>query len=83
MAATKSDLRDWFIKGRFSAQAPYGYMVIVCDMFDWTDYPVYVVSREAAQAVVASRGSMEKVMEVYDLDMDMETQLAEYRAWHL
>ena len=43
------------------------YLVVVCDTFDWTDYPVRCASREDADALVDDPGSMQRVMEVVDL----------------
>jgi hypothetical protein len=83
LAATKDDLRHWFQKGRFSSERPYRYMVIRCDTFDWTDYPSYYETAADAKAITSNPGDMQRVMEVYDLHADMETQLAEHRAWHL
>lgn len=81
MAATKEDLRSWF---RMGLSDPVNtHMVILCDTFDWTDYPIYVESAERAREYLFSPGLMTRVMEVYDLRMDMEKQMAEHRAWHL
>lgn len=81
MAATKDDIRSWFRKGVFSSEAPYRYMVIRCDTLTWDDYPSYCVTAAGAKAIISSPGYMQKVVEVYDLTMDMETQLSEQRAW--
>lgn len=80
MAATKDDLRRWFQHGVASG---HRYMVVLCDTYDWEDYDKYADTRERALEIVASPGDMQKVMEVYDLNMDMEAQMAEHRAWHL
>ena len=82
MAATKADLRAWFQHGLRMEPKPTR-MVIVCDTFDWEDYPVYVVNHELVRLTLSEPGDMKKVMEVYDLTMDMESQMAEHRAWHL
>ena len=81
MAATKDDLRRWFQYGQESSS----HMIILCDMLDWSDHPVYVESRERAAEYLAGNGLPNgyKVMEVYDLAMDMEAQMAEHRAWHI
>lgn len=81
MAATKGDLRGWFQSAKQSPNLRY--MVIRCDTFDWTDYPSYYETAEDAKKIVANPGDMQKVMEVYDLRMDMEAQMAEHWAWHL
>lgn len=80
MAATKDDLRHWFKAAKASG---FAYMVIMCDTFDWSDYPACYMSQAEAQSRVNNPGPGYKVMEVYDLSMNMEAQLSEYRAWHL
>lgn len=82
MAATKDDLRGWFLAGQ--QDETNTHMVILCDTFEWTDYPVYVKSKEVALAYMgpALVPEMHKVMEVYDLHRDMDEQLAAVRAWY-
>ena len=42
MAATKQDITRWL------NEAPMGttHMAVVCDTYDWDDYPVYVAQGE-------------------------------------
>lgn len=80
MAASMEDLRNWF---RHGAASGHRYMIVLCDTYDWEDYSKYADSRQGAQEIVDNPGDMTRVMEVYDLEASMETQLAEYRAWHL
>ena len=59
-------------------------MLVVCDLFDYEDYPVVVMPHEEL-ASVAKRyhgPNMQKVMECYDLSLPIEDQLKELRAWH-
>jgi hypothetical protein len=78
-AATKEQISKWF---DFAKQSGFAYMIIVCDMFEYTDYPVYVYAgnnlRERANRVIAT--DMQVIMECYDLSMDKEAQFAERRA---
>lgn len=80
MAATKDDIRGWLKRGHATAGATH--MLVLCDTFDHSDYPVYVESKEAAEARYKSPGEMQRVMEVYNLAFDDEEQLAEHRAFH-
>lgn len=77
MATSKQDLRRWFIDG---VEQHATHMVVVCDTFDYEDYPVYVSAEGDVRKIVVehslSAGNMQKVMEVYRLDMDMEAQLS-------
>lgn len=80
MAATRDDLRAWFLRGQ--QEETLTHMVILCDTFDMSDYPVYVESKEEAMAYMGPLDNMRKVMEVYNLHRDMEEQLAAVRAWY-
>ena len=59
-------------------------MIVVCDTWDHEDYPVYVQEGEdpRARAGEYTEKNMQRVMEVYALHLDMESQLAEHRACH-
>ena len=76
MATTVENLRGWFKEG---IQRGATHIVVVCDTYDWQDYPYYVMPDENVREV-ASR--MEKVMEVYSLSRDREEQLSEFRAFN-
>ena len=80
MAATKSLIQEWFENAPKEAT----HMIIVCDTFDYDDYPVYVKECEDVRTKESEyRGkSMTQVMEVYNLKMDMETQLNEHRSFN-
>ncbi len=81
MAATKDELRRWFEVTK--ARPGTTHMVVLCDTYDWSDYPYACYSRDHAQRIVDHPGDMQQVMEVYDLNADMEEQMAEHRAWRL
>ena len=69
---TKNDIREWFDSGR---KNDYEFMLVVCDTFDYEDYPCYAKGTQHGV-------NMQKIVEVYDLSMDRETQLAEERSSH-
>lgn len=81
MAASKEDIRGWLRAGKAEGAT---HVVVVCDGFDYDDYPVYVFPgedvRERAEAY--KKKEMQRVMEVYALHLDIEDQLSEYRAFH-
>lgn len=56
-------------------------MIVMCDTFDWTDYPVNVMPGENPREKGKS-ANMQKPMECYRLDMDWQEQLGEHRANH-
>lgn len=83
MATTKEDLSEWFDQG---VQRGATHMIVVCDTFDYEDYPVYVTSQEDArkkkEAYDKGEHPMQKVMEVYCLTRDKASQLAERRSFN-
>jgi len=67
MAATLQDLKEWFDEG---VKAKATHMIVVCDTFDYEDYPVYVKPGQDARAATAAENDgehMKRVMEVYNL----------------
>lgn len=72
MAATRQDLRRWFEQG---VNSNHQFMIVVCDTFDWEDYPVYCNPVDFAEHYKQSTSNMQKVMEVYDLSLDPDQQL--------
>ena len=77
---TKAEIDDWFVRGEKQRAA---YMLVVCDTFDYEDYPVYAATAEECLAKYKTPGEMQRVMEVYDLTADKAAQLREARAMHL
>lgn len=58
-------------------------MIIVCDTFDYEDYPVYVpLGADVHKVIEANTNSMSKVMEVYAMHLPLEEQLKEARAFN-
>ena len=78
--ASQKRIREWlerFDKKQFS------HMIVVCDTWDHDDYPVGVKKTEDITQKVKYYGTnMQRVMEVYDLSMDIEKQLLQTRAWN-
>ena len=70
MKTTKDDIRRWFKEG---VERNATHMIVICDTFDWSDFPCYVMSDENPREIVEKRDgkNMEKVIEVYNLSMDM------------
>lgn len=65
MATTVEDIRRWL------ENAPEGthHMLVVCDTFDYDDYPVYVKGDEDVHKAAAKNDgqNMQRLMEVYSL----------------
>lgn len=79
MAAEKWQIESWL--GREKA-AESDYMLVICDTFDYEDYPVFVSKGDLHEALEQYSKNMQRVIEVYDLSLDIATQLKETRAWH-
>lgn len=81
MQTTKAILTGWFKAG---ARNNCTHMIVVCDTFAYDDYPVYVEPDADFWELYDSHDgpNMTRIMEVYDLNMDMDLQMAESRAWH-
>ena len=71
-------ISTWFDQGVNDAQA---YMVIWCDTFDYTDFPEFFPTRQAAIAALDAASDTLRAMECYDLNAPKRPQLAQYRCW--
>lgn len=80
MAATRSAIKRWYEEGVAQGAS---YMIVFCDTYDHSDYPSYYTSRDDAQKSKDNPGSMQRVMEVYDLNGNKEDQLNTHRAMAL
>lgn len=77
---TKDTIRRWFNNG---VSKGCTHMIVVCDTYDYSDFPAYVDPDEDVREVEKEqRTNMGRVMEVYDLRMSREDQMAEQRAFH-
>ncbi len=78
---TQDDIRRWMNSGKAQNAR---FMLVVCDTFDWEDYPVYVMPTEdiTKKAKEYDRVNMQTVMECYDLSMDWQKQLDQKQSWN-
>lgn len=75
--ATVTQLTDWFKRG-VDEQADF--MIIVCDTFEYSDYPVYATAENFSDKYWGHNAvNMQKIMEVYDLRAGLELQLSKHR----
>jgi hypothetical protein len=76
---TKDDLSIWFDEGL--AQG-YTHLIVVYNTFSDEDYPLYVEAYEDVQLVVKANDgvNLQEVIEVYNLSVDKDCQLAQERA---
>lgn len=80
MATTQSTITEWFESG---IENEHKWMLVVCDTFDYVDYPVYADSvAEFDSKYERNNGvDMQRVMEVYDLSLDLASQIKAKRNW--
>ena len=74
MPTGKKEIGEWFDRGKKQKAT---HMIIVCDTFDYEDYPVYVMKGEDVRDVISKYRMMKmsRVMEVYNLTMDKKGQI--------
>ena len=79
MRTTVEDIKGWIRRGQ-NKQAKF--MIVVCDTFDYGDYPVFVDEDEDVFKIIKyyNGKNMQKIMEVYNLFGDINSQLKERRA---
>ena len=67
MAASKEDIVGWVKEGAKKKGATH--VLIVCDTFDYEDYPVYVMAGQDVRKVASENNgpNMTRLMEVYSL----------------
>lgn len=75
------DIRKWFENGNIDNNT---HMIVVCDTFDWDDYPVYVSCNENVRKRYNQiHGvNMQIVMEVYSYSISIEEQLNQIRCFN-
>lgn len=69
MTTTLDELRAWVARGKADNAR---YMLVVCDTYDWENYPVYVMQNTdvVAEYKRYHGPQMQKVVEVYGYDKD-------------
>ena len=92
MAARLREIKEW-IKEAQKLSATH--LMIICDTYDWVDHPVYVFDgvktassqhahTDVEEAVKHYDGkNMQTIVEVYNMDMDIDAQLKEHRAYNV
>lgn len=80
MAATKQDISNWFDEG---VKKGATHMLVVCDTYDWDDYPVYVMPGEDARTKAGEYNgtNMQSLMECYNLSKPKDIQLDHRRTF--
>lgn len=82
MAASFEDISRWV---RRAKEEGCTHLIVVCDTYDHDDYPVYVSKDEDIHERIEhfQKASMQRIMEVYKMSMDLDAQLKERRAYNV
>jgi hypothetical protein len=91
---TKNKIKEWlYIKitpeYHEYPNRPITHMVVVYDLFDFEDYPIYISDEEKVDDILkeiehSNDGAIgSKVMEVYSYKMDIGQQLVQNRVWNV
>lgn len=68
-------------------KSKYSHILILSDHFDYSYYPQYIKRNEDANKIINSINSdtntMISIQEMYNLNLDIDTQLNEIRAYHI
>lgn len=73
---TKQDIQEW---AEIGVTQHADFMLVICDTFDYEDYPVYCKKNELDNCKAKHSANMQKIMEVYDLSRSRNEQLKERR----
>lgn len=81
---SRSEIRDWLGSAEEMSKS-FSHMIVVCDSFDYEDYPVHVNRDENVQDVIDNYSSkpMQQIMEVYSYDLNIFDQLGSDRVWNI
>lgn len=76
-----NEIRSWLEEAKAEGAT---HVIIVCDTFDHSDYPVNVSADEDVRECAKKYDgkNMQRIMEVYSLSRSIDIQLAEGRAFH-
>ncbi len=80
MTATRNDIESWFKYGKAEGLE---YLIVMCDSYDYDNYPKYCSRNQLQGTIDAYPKDMQYIEEIYDLNMDMTAQVAQYRCFSL
>jgi len=82
MTASRTDIERWLTDAK-TVEADY--LIVAVDTFDYDNYPIYCRGDEECRRKYneVCSASMQRVDEVYNLSLDLETQLNTQRVMNL
>lgn len=81
MTTTMNDIKEWI--NRYDS-SEYSHVLIVSDTFEHEEYPVPVKIGENVKTIISeySGKEMQRVMEVYNLNMNITKQVTSSKVWN-
>lgn len=77
---SRDEIREWLKSGIAQGAT---HVLVACDTFDYSDYPIFVMPDESAKAESDSIiAGGDRIMECYNLSMDIDEQLAAHRVFN-
>jgi hypothetical protein len=75
MSTQRENIVVWLERGKVQGAT---HLIVVCDTFDHEDYPVFVSPDENVREIAKKYDgvNMQRIMEVYSINKDWETQLS-------
>ena len=82
MTATRQDIERWLEQAKEKGST---HLIVVVDRYNHFNYPVYVGSNKDIKKEIKriESQSMQGIDEVYNMSMDIDEQLAQYRAYNI
>ena len=82
MTALRSDIERWLASAKEKGAS---HLIVAVDRYDHDNYPIYVGPDENIQEEIqrVDSGNMQGIDEVYNMSIDIDKQLSEYRAWNV
>jgi len=82
MTATRSDIERWLESAKEKCAT---HLIVAVDRYDHNNYPIYVGPDEDVNEEIqkVDGKNMQGIDEVYNMSMDIDEQLSEYRAYNI
>ena len=79
MPALLKEIKKWLEDAKSKGS---GFLIVMCDTFDNDDYPIFIEKGEDIKEEVKKlhRKDMQRAVEIYDMDKDLDSQIEEHRA---
>jgi len=82
MTASRTDIERWLDSAKEKGAS---HLIVAVDTYNHDNYPVYVGHNEDIRKEIerVENGSMQGIDEIYNMSLDIDKQMSEYRAYNL